>query len=61
MTKRTLGVICYVVVTAVVLTWGYVESFSDRWMLWVLAVCGIGLVGSYLLTKRKKRKENAGG
>lgn len=64
MTKRTLGVICYVVVQTVVLTWGYLESFSDRWLLWFLAVWGIGLVVSYLVylvTKRKKRKETSGG
>lgn len=45
MSKKMVWIVCYLVFWGSLITWGYVEGFSDRWMIWVLVIAGtLGLI-----------------
>ena len=48
MPVRALRSACYVIVTMTGLIWGYLEHFSDRWMVSVLAVYGTVFLALYI-------------
>jgi hypothetical protein len=60
MSKKTLSVICYLVLTGSVLVWGYIEGFSDQWMLWVLGIGGVLLLISYGASRVWRRRRVPG-
>lgn len=60
MSKKTLSVIYYLVLVGVTLGWGYIESFSDRWMVWVLVIGGALMLISYGVSRVRRRRRVPG-
>lgn len=56
MPKKNLQVIYYLIALAIVVTTGYIASFSDRWMISVLITCGAVLLVTYIINSKNKHK-----
>lgn len=56
MSKKTLQMICYLIALAIVITTGYIASFSDKWAISVFTICGVVLLVTYIVNSRNKHK-----
>lgn len=48
--------IYYLIALAIVVTTGYIASFSDNWMISVLTICGVVFLVAYIVNSRNKHK-----
>lgn len=60
MSKKTLQIIYHLISLGIALTTGYIASFSDRWMISVLVICGLTILITYIVNSINKRKRQIG-